>query len=344
MKRLTTRRQQLQVGTEDQELGEPARCLHDVLEVVEENDELSLGDVRVELVLRAEYLCSCRKHERRIAKRGKRHPPNAVRERVRGEPSRLGREACLPGTSGAGEREQANILACEQCRHFGELALAPEERSGGNGEVRQVERSELRVLGVADLVKPLRRGQVLQPMLAEVAEVRIEKRRRRRRDKYLPSMAGSGNPRRSMNVLPDIALLGHERRARVKADPYADRARGEGVNQLGCSGKRSRRGREGDEEGVPLRIDLHPAVGDECLAQNAAMLRERVRVVLRTDLVQQPCRTFHIREQERHRAGREITPHRRHHAAEKGLCITRRVGCGRSRQSTRFQAARPTHL
>ena len=44
--------------------------------------------------------------------------------------------------------------------------------------------------------------------------------------------------------------------------------------------ERSGRGRERDEEGVALRVDLDAAVPVECLAQHAAVLGETPRVVL----------------------------------------------------------------
>ena len=79
----------------------------------------------------------------------------------------------------------------------------------------------------------------------------------------------------------------------------------------------SRRGRKGDEERVPLRVDLHAALRGERLSQHAAMVPERGRVLLGAQLVQQGGRALDVREEERDGSRREITPHRCHHAPEK---------------------------
>ena len=56
-------------------------------------------------------------------------------------------------------------------------------------------------------------------------------------------------------------------------------------------------------------IDIRSAVSAERLAQDAAMLLERVCVPIRAELAQQPCRALHISEQEGDRSHREITRH-----------------------------------
>ena len=61
--------------------------------------------------------------------------------------------------------------------------------------------------------------------------------------------------------------------------------------------------RESDEEGVALRVDLDAAVAPECLAQNAAVFSERLRIAI-AELLHQPRRAFDVGEEERDRAGR----------------------------------------
>jgi hypothetical protein len=61
--------------------------------------------------------------------------------------------------------------------------------------------------------------------------------------------------------------------------------------------QRLRRGRKGDEEGIPLRIDLDATVNAKSLTQNAAMLRECPRILTGAQLVQQLCRILDVREQ-----------------------------------------------
>ena len=95
----------------------------------------------------------------------------------------------------------------------------------------------------------------------------------------------------------------------MEPDAHPDRTRREARQRIRGSRERSRRGREGDEEGVSLRVDLDPAVRCERLAQNAAMLGERLRVVLRAQLVQQPRRALDVGEEEGDGAGGEVVPH-----------------------------------
>ena len=64
-------------------------------------------------------------------------------------------------------------------------------------------------------------------MFAEVAEPLPDELGGRRGDEDLPTVADPGDPRRSMNVTPDVALLGNQRRPRVQANTNADRAGGE---------------------------------------------------------------------------------------------------------------------
>ena len=135
---------------------------------------------------------------------------------------------------------------------------------------------ERREVVVSQLVDALGRGQVLQPVLAEVAQaVGARERRRWRPRQHLPAVAAGGDARRPVDVDPHVAFLGHVRRARVEAHADADRARGEPL-QRGCRRReRTRRRRERDEESVALRIHLDPAVRNERLAQDPAMLGER---------------------------------------------------------------------
>ena len=60
------------------------------------------------------------------------------------------------------------MLVREQIHDFGQLPLASEERRGRDGQVRPVEALQGREVLVAELVDPLGRRQVLQPVLAEI--------------------------------------------------------------------------------------------------------------------------------------------------------------------------------
>ena len=66
--------------------------------------------------------------------------------------------------------------------------------------------------------------------------------------------------------------------------------------------------RERDEERVPLRVDLDAAVLCERVAHHTPVLGQQLRIPL-AELVQQPRRALDVREQERHRAGRQLSAH-----------------------------------
>jgi len=102
-------------------------------------------------------------------------------------------------------------------------------------------------------------------MKTEIAYLRRDEIASRLRQDYLPAVAGGGDARCPVHVDPDVALLGHVRRAGMDADPHPDRARGEYLQRLGGCLERTRSRREGDEKSVALGVDLDPSVGAEGL-------------------------------------------------------------------------------
>ena len=78
-------------------------------------------------------------------------------------------QPCLAATTRACDRHQAGGVAQPQDQ-LGDLPVAADERAAGDRQVRRVETLQRRELAVAELVNPLRRRQVLQAMLAEIAE------------------------------------------------------------------------------------------------------------------------------------------------------------------------------
>jgi hypothetical protein len=95
-------------------------------------------------------------------------------------------------------------------------------------------------------------------------------------------VATGRDPCRPVHIHPYVALLTHVRRARVDADPHLDRAPGQPGDRRFGRRQRPGRRRERDEERIPLRVHLHPAVGCERLPQNTSVLGQCVRVPLRT--------------------------------------------------------------
>ena len=247
-----------------------------------------------------------RHYESRVGHGLQRHPPDAVRKVLEALGRRLQGQPRLARAPRSGEGEEAYVPASEQPEHLGELALTAEERRRLDRKVRPVERLQGREVAVTELVEALRRGEILQPVQSLVAELgALVEARRGLGDEDLPAVAGCADPRAPVDVHADVALVGDDRLTGVDAHPDADRAGGE--RSLGCSGGGDCpfRGREGDEEGVPLRVDLDAAVARERFPQHPPMLAEEVRVPLAV-LAQQPGRALDIREEEGDRAAREL--------------------------------------
>jgi hypothetical protein len=220
-------------------------------------------------------------HEVRVAKWRKRNPEDPIGIAVAGVRGRLQPEPRLAGAARSGQGQQADVLPREQLFNLLEFVLATEERRRGNRQVRPVQRPQGREVVVSQLVDALRRRQVLQPVLADVAElVGPQERGGRRRDQHLAAATGGVDPGRPVDVGADVAFFREERRAGVHAYPYVDRSRSERLRRLGGGLERTRRGRERIEEGVPLCVDLDAAVRGERLAQDAAVLGERLRIPL----------------------------------------------------------------
>ena len=123
-------------------------------------------------------------------------------------------------------------------------------------------------------------------------------------------MPSSRDPGGSVHVPAHVTFLGQMRGTGVQADPHPDRPRGEQGGERLRRRERSRSGREGEEEGVALRVDLEAALGGAGRADHAAVLGERLGVPRGTELMKQPCRALHVREQKGDGARRELAPHR----------------------------------
>jgi hypothetical protein len=98
-----------------------------------------------------------------------------------------------------------------------------------------------------------------QSMLPQVYELDLDKLRARRRNEHLAAVANrrqSGGP---VDIAAEVPLLCEERRARVQPDPHLDRPGCQRlVHRLGGY-KRTRRGREREEERVTLCVNLDSA-------------------------------------------------------------------------------------
>ena len=108
---------------------------------------------------------------------------------------------------------------------------------------------------------------------------------------------------------PDVALVGQKRRSGVQADPDLHLPGCERTREGGGGHERSRRGREREEEGVTLRVDLDAALVGAGLADDAAVLGERIGVRLGAELVQQLRRALDVGEEKGDGAGRKVVAH-----------------------------------
>ena len=244
-------------------------------------------------------------HERRVAQRGERDPPDAVVEAVRGLGRGLEREPGLAGAAGAGEREQADAVP-EPLDHLVQLPRAAEELRRRHGEVRLVQRPRPRELARPELEEPLRRGEILEAVLAEVADLEalVEQVAGRAGEQRLPAVRRRHDPRRPVDVEPDVLRRVEDRLAGVDAHPDPDRPALERLERFAHRPHRVGGRREGGEEAVAGVVDLVAAVAVERSAQGLSVLAERAPVLLRPEGVEEPRRSLDVGEDERDRSGR----------------------------------------
>jgi hypothetical protein len=201
-------------------------------------------------------------------------------------------------------------LIAEQLDELGHFSLASEERARRDWKIRGVERPERRELTVTELEEAFRLGQVLQSMLAEVAEMSVgaEEVARRPRENDLAAVCRCGDARGAVHVEADVALLSDERLTRVNPDANANGAVAQAVTDLVGSGNGVRGSRERCEERVTLRVHLDSRMPAKSAANNVAVGGEKVRVRVAV-LLEQLRRARDVGEEERDGAAREILSH-----------------------------------
>ena len=245
--------------------------------------------------------------ESRVPKRSERHPPDAVGH-VLGHLGRgLQSQTGLPGAARARQRQQPDLVVTQEADDLLQLARTAEKRRRRNGQVRLPQALDRREALASELEHALRRGQVLQPVLAEIADVvGGDEVTRRLGQQHLAAVAGSGDPCGAVHVHPDVPLARHDGLTGVDSNANADRALAELGLCFGRGSKRVRGAREGDEERVSLRVHFGAAVTCERVAQHRAVLAQELGVALAV-LTQQPRRALDVREEERNRARWKLT-------------------------------------
>ena len=144
MEHLAARHDHFEPRTRAEEPADIRRGSDDVLEVVEQEEHLLVGDVGGEPVLGAELPRGRFENEVRVLKRGERNPEDAVRVSIGKGGGCLGGETRLSRAPRPGEREQTDVVTGEQRARLAELPLSTEKRCRWDRQVRLVERLERR--------------------------------------------------------------------------------------------------------------------------------------------------------------------------------------------------------
>ena len=309
--------QKLTAGHEDVEVRAPRdqvrncrAALHHLLEVVKDEQQLALADVADEIFARAERAADFLQHELLVVDRCQLDPEDARPELRHELGRRLDRQAGLAGAAGPREREQPRSVT-DTCDDRRRVARAAEERARGSREVRVGDRLQRWEGPVAELVERNWLVEVLQPVLAEIEQVEptAELTAGVSGEHDLATVAHRADPGRKVDVGPDVPLARHARRARVDADPDANRPGIEELGSLRSSGDRIVRRGKDEEERVALGVDLGAVVARERFPQGAPVIGQDVCVAV-AELMEEPRRSLHVGEEEGDRAAREVA-HRR---------------------------------
>lgn len=167
---------------------------------------------------------------------------------------------------------------------------------------------------------PARRGKVLEGVLSEILQRHIHQPRRRLAHQHLPAVSRRAQPRGVVHVDPPIIAVSYPRGAAVHPHPHPQLAAVRPTVRLQGTLRHSRRpdrltriGKR-HEEGVALRVDLHPVMGQPHLAQQPMVGDEHLSVRL-PERMQQPGGPLDVREQQSHHTHRKIHvpggPHQR---------------------------------
>ena len=327
--RRAARHQDVQPGRRLEQLHDPRRRIDHMLEVVKHEEHLAIGQVasqalgrcRARVLHEREARRDGRRDQAGIRDRIERHQPRAVLELAGRSSGELDRQPRLARAARPGQRDEA-LLAHERAK-LDEVRHAPDEARDRVRQVadRPIDRAQRREVGAHaiddELVKALGSGEILQLELAERAEPdagwqrSFDERARGVGHEDLSAMRQCRDPRGAIDVHADVVVAAERADARVQAHPDPDgRVAGPGrlVKRHLCPrGRRRgrRRLREHHQERVTLRPALNATVGRERLAENRVVLIEHLGEGRRPEILHEPRRAFHVREQEGHGSGGE---------------------------------------
>ena len=157
-------------------------------------------------------------------------------------------------------------------QQFLPLPLPADEGGGRTRQVRIRDRLQRRKPLRPELKERHRLVEVLQMVLAELDQLPVDERPRRCRHDHLTAVARSSDPGGSVKLAPGVALTGQLQLARVHSHPHQYGARRESLLTICCGRERLDRIDEREQKGVPLRVDLDPAVLGKSAAQEPTML------------------------------------------------------------------------
>ena len=170
-------------------------------------------------------------------------------------------------------------------------------------------------------------GKILEPVLAEVHSFDVHPLSRLAGKQDLTAISGRYDSCAAMNFATDVAFFRDERRPGVQPHAHADPAGRQKVSGFDCGGDRVLRLGERTKERIALRIDFHAGMSADRTSNRGAVLGEHFGIARVAELGEQLRRSLHVREQEGHRALRELASRHRQSmtAAAKELRGARRT-------------------
>ncbi len=139
--------------------------------------------------------------------------------------------------------------------------------AGPEGPYRdRLKRREARRPELEDGHRPF---DVLQPVLDEMVNETPSTSARDAARNQLPTMPGRRDARREVHVVSHIALVHHQRNARVETDTQLDRPRREKTGHRLCRNHGTDGRSKGEKESVTLRVNLDSALGRARIANHA---------------------------------------------------------------------------
>ena len=249
-------------------------------------------------------------HQRGIDQRRQFDKPHPCRKLIDQTGRDLDRQTCLADPADAGQRHHPR--RAHQPGDRRQLLLPADEHRPFRREVRRhhIQRPQRRERLGAQLEHPLRRRQVAQAVLTEVApdHAVIQQRFGRRRQQHLSTVPRGHDPRRAIHRRTEIVPVAFLHLARVQPHPHANqRMIGQTRLRLHRRIDAVRRARERRRESIATCREHVPTVRFDRATHDAVMLRQRGSHLVGT-LLPQTRRTLDIGEQKRHGARRR-TPH-----------------------------------